>query len=251
MRTIRLLCWLLLLLGSVHSLSAQQGVQGAYDAQLRGQYAAAVSIYDSLWRAGHESADLHYNLSLAYYRQKDFGRTMLHLEKAARLAPYDRAIRTNLQLLRNEQEDGLLPLPRFFLQKWVLAIAARLAVDTWAALALLLVVLAVGVLLAGLRGWSLPARKFWPLTVSGLLVLSVLFVLLAGYRQAELARTDQAVLLAPEMSPRIAPDAGAETSFTVHAGLRVRILDRFENWIKVQLPDGREGWLPQTEVGEI
>ena len=47
------------------------------------------------------------------------------------------------------------------------------------------------------RGWSLPARKFWPLTVSGLLVLSVLFVMLAGYRQAELARTDQAVLLEP------------------------------------------------------
>ncbi|RME94524.1 MAG: hypothetical protein D6772_14470 [Bacteroidetes bacterium] len=242
----------LMLIGlSLHTGLHAQSAEAAYAAQIRGQYAQAIALYDSLLKAGYTSADLHYNLSLAYHAQGDLGRAILHLEKAARLKPYDREIQTNLRLLRNEQQDGILPLPQFFLKNWILSLGARLAVDTWAVLACLFAVLAVLILAAGLRGWALPMRKLWPLGMSILMVLSILCVVVAAYRSKELARTDQGVLLPAELTPRVAPAADAEDQFTVHAGLRVRILDRFEDWTKIQLPDGREGWLPQAAVGQI
>ena len=46
-------------------------------------------------------------------------------------------------------------------------------------------------------------------------------------------------------------DAGYHTSFEVHAGLRVRMLDRDQDWVRVRLANGLEGWLRAEDVGRL
>lgn len=232
-------------------LIAQSAGQQAYQAQDRGQYQQAIQQYDSLLQAGWQSADLHFNLANAYYQNRDFGRAMLHSEKAFRLAPYDRQIKANLSYLRNEQADELPPLPTFFLKAWAQSLAARLGANTWAILAIVLGVIAVLAFIARFRQWLSNYRKWMPLASIVAFLLSVLCIALGLTRQHALAQSDQAVLLQPEAVLQVAPDEASDDVFTIHAGLRARVLDVFEGWTKLQLVDGREGWIPSEAVGII
>jgi tetratricopeptide (TPR) repeat protein len=239
--------------------TAAEQAQAAYQLQVQQKYPAAIKAYQKLLRKGYQSADLHYNLGLAYYRNQQLGFAILEMEKANRLTPYDRQITKNLELLRNEQADGLPPLPRFFLSDWWLRVAARLTPTTWGIMAIVLLCLAGGALMvrsSKLAAWQPGGkwatwRRWRPIISLGSFVLAVLFVGLALARQAELARTDQGVVTAPVVDLHIAPGDDAAVDFQVHEGLRVRIADNFKGWTKVVLVDGREGWVKADAVGEI
>lgn len=50
-------------------------------------------------------------------------------------------------------------------------------------------------------------------------------------------------------------DQGAQedykTGFQVHAGLRVRLLERDQDWLRVRLTNGLEGWVRAQDVGRL
>ncbi|MEM1216021.1 MAG: SH3 domain-containing protein [Bacteroidota bacterium] len=233
--------------------------QRAYQQQVAKDYATAIAAYESLLTDGYTSADLHLNLGLAYYRNDQLGPAIWQLEKARKLRPYDAEIDKNLQLIRNEQEDGLLPLPAFFLRAWWQSLAARLSVNAWGILALLLLFSGVGALGARLwyrrqtappAWWSAWQSRLLPLGLATLL-LAFCFAGLAGTRQQVLNTQHYGVVLPAQVTLRVAPDQAADATFEVHTGLHARLLDEFENWVKIGLVDGREGWLPSEAVGKI
>jgi len=41
------------------------------------------------------------------------------------------------------------------------------------------------------------------------------------------------------------------TSFDVHAACGVRLLDRDQDWVRVRLANGLEGWLRAEDVGRL
>jgi SH3-like domain-containing protein len=48
-----------------------------------------------------------------------------------------------------------------------------------------------------------------------------------------------------------APDARSSDAFVLHAGLKVRILDRVAGWVKVRIPDGNVAWIEQEAIAVI
>jgi tetratricopeptide (TPR) repeat protein len=241
------------------SQTPAERAEEAYHQQEAQRFTEAITVYESLLTEGYGSADIHFNLGMAYYGQQQLGKAILHLEKAYRIRPYDKAINKNLELLRNEQVDGLLPLPTFFLKSWWNKLGARMGPDTWAILALLLMTIGCAALAA--RSWykrkdATPAwytkwqKKLLPSAMFSIM-LAIFFVLLAGSRQKELARTDQAVVTTPSVSLYVAPDEATEVTLEVHQGLRARVLDEFEGWIKLSLSDGREGWAKKGMVERV
>jgi SH3-like domain-containing protein len=46
-------------------------------------------------------------------------------------------------------------------------------------------------------------------------------------------------------------DASYRTSFAVHAGLKVRLVERDQEWVRIRLANGLEGWVQGTSVGRI
>ena len=59
------------------------------------------------------------------------------------------------------------------------------------------------------------------------------------------------IIVESSATVKLAPDQTSSDAFIVHEGLKVRELDQVENWIKIKLQDGKEGWIPQSEIGTI
>lgn len=231
--------------------SSNERLEQAYQAQTALKYDEAIQQYKSLMDEGFYSADLCFNTAMAYYGKEDLGHTILYLEKASRLAPYDHAVSKNLELIRNEQEDALLSLPTFFLKAWWDTFTARLSPNSWGIMAILSSILAALFLLLWvlkkMNGW----RKFQLLGMSIALVLAVVFLFSGNSRATILTTEKEAVILDYALDLHIAPGEDTDIDSTIHAGLKVEILDQFEDWMKIRLVDGREGWVKLNGVGII
>jgi SH3-like domain-containing protein len=48
-----------------------------------------------------------------------------------------------------------------------------------------------------------------------------------------------------------APFSSATELFVIHGGTKVRILDQDSEWLKIELIDGKQGWVPSENIGII
>ncbi len=223
------------------------------EAYLRGDYAAAVAAYEELDRQGLVSADLAFNLGDAYYRQGNLGRAIWSFERAAALDPDDEDTRYNLTQARkladrrvHDKIEGADRDP-----VWMRAVAALgPATETWLFVSLYLgFFVALGALwLRRQRGDH--TRALLAATASILAAGALLSgLLLAG--RALLDRIPFGVILPDAVAVREGADTNYRTSFELHAGLRVRLLDRDQEWLRIRLPNGLEGWVREQDVGRL
>jgi SH3-like domain-containing protein len=47
------------------------------------------------------------------------------------------------------------------------------------------------------------------------------------------------------------PQNASNTVFTLHEGTKVFILETLNNWRKIQLTDGTEGWIDKNAIKEV
>ena len=47
------------------------------------------------------------------------------------------------------------------------------------------------------------------------------------------------------------PQKASNTVFTLHEGTKVFVLETLDNWKKIQLTDGTEGWIEKTAIKEV
>jgi tetratricopeptide (TPR) repeat protein len=227
------------------------------DAFLRGDYHAATTAYEQLDRQGIVSADLAYNLGNAYYRQGQVGRAIWAWERALALNPDADDARYNLERARKAAartvQDKLEGADRDPL--WIRAVTElSLSTETW-----LFVVVYVGLFVA--LALHLRARRqapaggaevtpLWGALAAMLGAAAALAgILLLG--RVALDRTPFAVVLPDQLAIKEGADANYRTTFQVHAGLRVRVLERDQGWVRIRLANGLEGWAPDQDVGRL
>jgi SH3-like domain-containing protein len=58
----------------------------------------------------------------------------------------------------------------------------------------------------------------------------------------------EAIVFAEKTTIRNAPIINAEAIFTLHEGTKVIVLDAVDNWRKIKLADGKQGWIIANEV---
>jgi hypothetical protein len=61
-------------------------------------------------------------------------------------------------------------------------------------------------------------------------------------------RVVEAVVLAPSAKVLEFPGDSARTSFEVHAGLKVRLLEHSGRFVRIRLPNALEGWTAEDAV---
>jgi len=67
----------------------------------------------------------------------------------------------------------------------------------------------------------------------------------------QLERTPFGVVLPDAVAVKEGSDVNYRTSFDVHAGLRVRIVERDQDWLRIRLGNGLEGWVRSADVGSL
>ena len=55
--------------------------------------------------------------------------------------------------------------------------------------------------------------------------------------------TSQAIIFSSSVNVNSAPTEKSKNLFSLHAGTKVTILDNIEDWIKIKIVDGKNGWI--------
>ena len=75
-------------------------------------------------------------------------------------------------------------------------------------------------------------------------MLAVVCTTLA-YLQYRAYRNDQpAIIFASEIPVRSEPNERSGSTFLLHEGTKVQVLDSLDQWRKIELADGQNGWIP-------
>jgi len=215
------------------------------------QYDKAIDTYQQVIHLGYEGTSLYYNLANSYYRDGKIGLAILYYEKALKLSPGDDDVIHNLTIANTKTVDKIDTLPKFFIFQWWEGFLAMLSLNGWMYAAYIFYLLLLGSI--GLyffaKGPSMQRYSFFSGLISLLLLILVAIPLIINLNRDLSIKSG--VIVDPSATVKLAPDQTSNDAFIVHEGLKVRELDQVENWIKIRLQDGKEGWVQQNEIGTI
>lgn len=254
-------------------------------AYLRGDDATAIAAYEQLDRQGVVSPDLAYNLGNAYFRRGQLGPAVWAFERALALDPAHEDARYNLDRVRKiaaragASSDAARLASRGDDQEplWIRAVTAVAPstvgwtfLATWFALFVLLAALIVtrrrrrraattapvaeAAAPAAAAGRSARAHGEDAGLLAAGVALAVVGVLTTGallVGRLALDRVPFAVVLPETVAVREGADKNYRTGFSVHAGLKVRLLDQDHGWVRIRLPNGLDGWIPESAARRI
>ncbi|MFC2654682.1 MAG: SH3 domain-containing protein, partial [Segatella salivae] len=125
-------------------------------------------------------------------------------------------------------------------------------IDCWAILGIISIIIAIFGSLSYFFMSSVTIRKYgFYISLIGI-VLFILSTIFAISRKSVIDDNNYAIVLAPIVYIKNAPNKTGTNEILLHEGTKVYIIDStFKDWYKVRLPDNREGWLPIHSVEEI
>lgn len=221
-------------------------------AYANGNYAEAISVYETILANDGESADIHYNLGNAYYKAGEIAKSILAYERALLLNPGDADIAFNLELARSKTVDKVAPTYKFFLIEWIESIVNIASMQTWCVIGVIFFILLLALALAFLFGKSVVARK-----VAFFSALFCLFVTLfanfaALHLYHYLTERTGAIVMQPSVTAKSTPSASGTDLFVIHEGRKVTISDdSMQGWKEIELEDGNIGWVPAESIERI
>lgn len=220
------------------------------EAYLRGDHAAAVTAYEGLERQGVVSADLYYNLGDAYFRRGAVGRAIWSFERALVLDPDDEDARYNLEQARKvaaraakDRIEGADREPA-----WIRLVTS---VDPSAvAWAFALSYVGFFLLLLIRRGVG-PERRAALAAAAAVLGVGAALAGALLFGRSRLDQVPFGVVLPDTVAVKEGADPNYRTTFDVHAGLRVRLIAQDQDWFRIRLANGLEGWVRAEDVGRL
>ncbi|MEM7379708.1 MAG: tetratricopeptide repeat protein [Bacteroidota bacterium] len=220
----------------------------ATSAYNEGDYEKAIERYLEILDKGQHSAALYYNLGNSYYKLNQIAPSIYYYEKALLLQPNDPEIKTNLSYAKNMTLDAIEALPETSLSRFYNSIIGLFTFDEWSYVAVGLLLLFVLTYLAFyyLRYSSHKRIAFVTSMISLILVVVCLVFAFMQYRNFE---TDQpAIVFAQESVVKSEPNQRSTQVFVLHEGTKVNVLDQLEDYKKIQLVDGKTGWIQAEDV---
>lgn len=227
---------------------AQAVFREANEAFVRGELAEAEAGYRKLLEHGSGGQDVLYNLGTTALAQGKLGEAVLQLERARREGPDSADLEANLALAHSRQLDKVVgeAVQGSFVERLASATPIHAAGPAFVALWVLGLVLLAARRLA--RGGL---RLACAVGAAVMLVVALpLGGLLAAHAWAA-EHVEEAVVLAGTAQAREFPSPEGKVDFEVHAGLLVRLLERSGDFVRIRLPNGREGWTQAENVASL
>jgi tetratricopeptide (TPR) repeat protein len=248
---ILIFCFLLgPVLNEISALPAQ-GVVAALFSQgnseyQKGDYPSAEQRYRKILDSGMESGAIYYNLGNACFKQKRLGEAIYYWEKARQKMPSDPEIRGNLELANLLLVDRMEAPADPYLLQLIARIQGWLAIAGQSKLVLLLFILA-NILFSVY--WLVRNPRIASFALIGCFAAGFLFILVAASLSWKIYVSEnrkEGVVIEQKVDIRSGPGNENVTVFTIHEGLKVRVLASSNGWNQISLPNGWSGWLPQN-----
>ncbi|MCF7886575.1 MAG: tetratricopeptide repeat protein [Candidatus Marinimicrobia bacterium] len=214
-------------------------------------YTEAIQNYKKVLRAGYESGKLYYNLGNAYYKNGEIGKAILNYERARKFLPDDKNIEFNLELARLKIKDKIDRPSEFIIFRWIQEGIDNLTATGWALVfSITIFIISVIYAIQSLSSSERIRNITRPLMTSFVLIL-LLSIYPLYYQHKMQNRKDRGIILKEEIETVAAPQRGSTTLFLIHKGTKVKIIDRDDNWLKIELIDGKQGWIESEAIGII
>ena len=213
-----------------------------------GAFEEAIKKYKEIETLDAVSSELYLNLGNANYKLNKVGASIFYYEKALRLNPLNADVKNNLIFAKRLALDNIEEVPKTVFQKFNKNYLQKLSYNQWAIVVVSFSFLSTILFLLFYFGYS-PTKKRIYFTTSVLsfiaLFLSV-FITYSQYNQTK--NKKEAIVFAEKTAVRSAPTLNAEAIFTLHEGTKVIVLDTIDNWKKIKIADGKQGWIIANEI---
>jgi tetratricopeptide (TPR) repeat protein len=216
-----------------------------------GQYQEAINAWMQILDDGQHSSEVYYNLGNAHYKLNNIGPSIYYYEKALQLAPNDSDIKNNLAFAENARIDAIEPLPQSVFSRWYQNISGIMTFNGWAIATVIMTFLfALLFLLYWFSASSGRKRLFFTSSLVSV-IIAIVAISMAYTVYGDTTSDTPAIVFAEETEIKSEPNLGSPTSFLLHEGTKVQILESEGNWIRISLVDGKDGWMPVSDVKRL
>ncbi len=215
------------------------------------KYQEAINNWMKILSNGEHSSALYFNIANAHYKLNHIGPSIYYYEKALQLSPNDSEIKNNLVFAQNATVDAIEPLPQTLFAKWDKSLSKLLTFNGWAWTAVVAVIFFMLLFLGYYFSYqSLQKRLFF--LGSSLSIIVVLTGLIMAFRTFHKAENKkEAIVFAEVTEVKNGPRMSDETAFKLHEGTKVSILETEDNWGRILLVDGKDGWIPLEDIKQL
>lgn len=218
----------------------------------KGEYKQAAQEYESILKEEKKhSAELYFNLGNCYYKLNKVAPSIYNYEKALVLKPNDAETLNNLKFAKKLTIDEIKDVPKVGFAKLIQNFTGIFNYNTWAWIS-------IGIAFAFLL--SFIGYYFSQLTLSKRIYFIGMFILLfalllsvsAGITEKSHYDNDLPAIVFAEMAEvRSEPQKAGSSIFLLHEGAKVYVKETLENWKKIELTDGTEGWIDASAIKEV
>jgi high-affinity Fe2+/Pb2+ permease len=124
--------------------------------------------------------------------------------------------------------------------------------NSWAVCFLVLFALTLAMVLLFFLSSSVAGRRTGFFTALVMLLLAVCALSFSLWQKNEYMQTDKAIVMRPVSSVKSSPSyESAKDLFVLHEGTKVKVIDSVGSWNNIELADGRQGWIPSSDLERI
>ncbi len=203
----------------------------------KGDYKRAIDSYLKTMEEEDASVSVLINLSNAYFQQKDYANSRLYIEKAALIKPFHPAIKQNRKIIRNKINSDIIPVPLFFLTASLFWVSSLFSPLVWFILG---IISSITVL------YIVYARKSKTGLVSALFLVFLFATL--GWHRSHALSNQHVVVINKETAFRNSPSEVAEELMLLKAGEKGTEIERFGDYSRIRLEDGKIGYVDIENV---
>ncbi len=249
-RSLIFLCFLLLPFNAdpLFAQTAEEWFKKGNTAYTNAAYKQAIEAYEKALETGQHSAALYHNLGSSYYRLNQVAESIYYFEKGLVLAPSDPDLNNNILFAKNMTVDAIEELPQTQVKQFQNQILAALSMTQWSWLTLVLIWLFALLFIAYL--WMQSSKVKKRLFVSALLfgLMGGFSFVIASQKNTLLESQQYGIVFSERMDVNNEPNTRSEIQFTLHEGTKVQIVEVFENWQKIRIANGAEGWVSGADI---
>lgn len=215
------------------------------------QYNEAIESYEAIIKQGYLSGDLFYNLGNSYFRIGEIGKAILYFEKALKIEPGNDDAAYNLKIANSRTTDKIQEIPPLFFIKWWNILLSTFTSTSWQIIIFVFYILLLTCIALYFLVRNLQVQKYSFIfgVLNGFVVFLAVILFFASLSRE--SSNDYGILLQSVATAKISPDNQSNDAFVIHEGIKFRIEDEVNNWVKIKLSDGKIGWLPTNSFEVI
>jgi tetratricopeptide (TPR) repeat protein len=242
---------LYILLLTSHFFFAQKGFENGNSLYQKGKYQEAINAYETELSANKHSAELYFNIGNCYYKLNKVALSIYNYEKALLLSPDDVEIQNNLKFAQKLQIDDIKTVEKVGFNKAIQDFTNTFHYNTWGGitvgLSIMFLLLFVGYYFSQIT----VSKRLFFLGMFAILLLLLVSVSSAIFEKNQFNNDQPAIVFSEVVSVKSEPKVGAVDAFMLHEGTKVYILETLDNWNKIQLTDGNEGWIENSAIRKL